>query len=151
MQNLSLCSKYTDIIYKKYFTFLNKYININIQSHEHREKTHSQREVRTTCKWTGPTYNVNWETDVKCISYLMGNKNPVPYEWVKVAQSCPTLCDPMDCTVHGILQARILEWVAAVPFSRGSSRPRDWTQASHIVGEFFTNWATREAQEYRSG
>ena len=43
---------------------------------------------------------------------------------VKVAQSCPTLCDPMDCTVHGILQARILEWVA-FPFSRGSSQPRD--------------------------
>ena len=43
---------------------------------------------------------------------------------VKVAQSCPTLCDPMDYTAHGILQARILEWVA-FPFSRGSSRPRD--------------------------
>ena len=43
---------------------------------------------------------------------------------VKVAQSCLTLCDPMDCTVHGILQARILEWVA-FPFSRGSSQPRD--------------------------
>ena len=43
---------------------------------------------------------------------------------VKVAQSCPTLCDPMDYTVHGILQARILEWVA-VPFSRGSFQPRD--------------------------
>ena len=43
---------------------------------------------------------------------------------VKVAQLCPTLCDPMDCIVHGILQARILEWVA-VPFSRGSSQPRD--------------------------
>ena len=42
---------------------------------------------------------------------------------VKVTQSCPTLCDPMDCTVHGILQARILEWVA-FPFSRGSSQPR---------------------------
>ena len=42
---------------------------------------------------------------------------------VKFAQSCPTLCDPMDYSVHGILQARILEWVA-VPFSRGSSRPR---------------------------
>ena len=42
---------------------------------------------------------------------------------MKVAQSCPTLCDPMDYTVHGILQARILEWVA-VPFSRGSSQPR---------------------------
>ena len=45
---------------------------------------------------------------------------------VQVAQSCPTLCDPMDCTVHGILQARILGWVA-FPFSRGSSQPRDWT------------------------
>ena len=45
---------------------------------------------------------------------------------VKAAQSCPTLCDPMDCIVHGILQARILEWVA-FPFSRGSSQPRDQT------------------------
>ena len=53
-------------------------------------------------------------------------------------------------TVHGILQARILEWVAS-PFSRGSSRPRDQTQVSHIAGGFFTNWATREAQEYWSG
>ena len=43
---------------------------------------------------------------------------------VKVAQSCPTFCDPMDYTVHGILQARILEWVA-FPFSRGSPQPRD--------------------------
>jgi len=43
---------------------------------------------------------------------------------VKVAQSCPILCDPVDYTIHGILQARILEWVA-VPFSRGSSQPRD--------------------------
>ena len=43
---------------------------------------------------------------------------------VKVAQLCPTLCHPMDYTVHGILQARILEWVA-FPFSRGSSQPRD--------------------------
>ena len=52
---------------------------------------------------------------------------------------------PMDYTVHGILQARILEWVA-FPFSRGSSQPRDWTQVSHIAGGFFTSWATREAQ-----
>ena len=52
----------------------------------------------------------------------------------------------MDCVVHGILQARILEWVA-FPFSRGSSQPRDRTQGlSHIVGKFFTSWATREAQ-----
>ena len=47
---------------------------------------------------------------------------------VKVTQSCPTLCDPMDYTVHGVLQARILEW-EAIPFSRGSSQPRDRTQA----------------------
>ena len=66
-------------------------------------------------------------------------------ETVKVAQSCPTLCDPMDYTVHGILQASVLEWVA-FPFSRGSSQPRDQTQDSHIAGGFFTSWATREAQ-----
>ena len=51
---------------------------------------------------------------------------------VKVAQLCPTPCDPMDYTVHGILQARILEWVA-FPFSGGSSQPRNQTQVSHIV------------------
>ena len=51
----------------------------------------------------------------------------------------------MDYTVHGILQARILEWVA-VPFSRGSSQPRDQTQVSHIAGGFFTIWAPREAR-----
>ena len=57
---------------------------------------------------------------------------------VKVAQSCPTLCDPVDDTFHGILQARILEWVA-FPFSRGSSQPRDRTQVSHTAGGFFTS------------
>ena len=58
---------------------------------------------------------------------------------MKVVQWCPTLCDPMDYTVHGILQARILEWVA-FPFSKGSSQPRDQTQDSLIAGEFFTSW-----------
>ena len=57
---------------------------------------------------------------------------------VKVARSCPILCDPIDHTVHGILQARILEWVA-IPFSRGSSQSRDRTQVSHIAGGFFTS------------
>ena len=61
---------------------------------------------------------------------------------VKVAQSCLTLCDPMDYTVHGILQAKILEWVA-ISFARGSSQPRDRSQISHIAGEFFISWATR--------
>ena len=62
------------------------------------------------------------------------------------------LCDPMDCdyTVRGIIQARIMEWVA-FPFSRGSSQPRDRTQVSRIAGGFFTNWATREAQVHWSG
>ena len=65
-------------------------------------------------------------------------------------QSYLTLCEPMDCslpgsTVHGIFQARILQWVA-ISFSRRSSRPRDWTQVSRIVGRHFTIWATREVQ-----
>ena len=68
---------------------------------------------------------------------------------VKVVQSCPTLCNPIDCSppgssVHGILQARILEWIA-IPFSRGSSWCRAQTQVSWIVGRFFIIWATREA------
>ena len=59
---------------------------------------------------------------------------------VKVSQLFPTLCDPMDYTVHGILWARIVEWIA-FPFSRRSSQPRDWTQVSSIAGGFFPNWA----------
>ena len=55
-----------------------------------------------------------------------------------------TLCNSLYCIVQGILQARILEWVA-FPFSRGSSQPSDRTQVSHIVGGFFTSWVTREA------
>ena len=61
---------------------------------------------------------------------------------VKVTQSCPTLYDLMNYTVHGILQARILEWVA-FPFSRGSSQPRDQTQVSRTAGGFFTSWVTK--------
>ena len=65
---------------------------------------------------------------------------------MKVAQSCPTLCDPMNYTVHRILQARILEWVA-LPFSRGSCQPRDRTQVSRIADGLFTSWATRDLLE----
>ena len=71
------------------------------------------------------------------------------YMHTKSLQSCPTLCDPMYCSppgssVHGILQARILKWVA-IPFSTGSSWPMDWTRVSCIAGRFFTIWATKEA------
>ena len=68
---------------------------------------------------------------------------------VKVAQSCLTLCDPMEYTVPGILHGRIPEWVA-FPFSRGSSQPRDRIQVSHIAGGFFTSWATRKALKITS-
>ena len=66
-----------------------------------------------------------------------------------VTQPCLTLRNPMDCSppassVHGILQARILEWVACPPSPRGSSLPRDQTQVSHIGSGFFTIWATRK-------
>ena len=68
--------------------------------------------------------------------------------WTEVAQSCPTLCDPMDCSlpgssIHGIFQARVLERVA-ISFSKESSQPRDRTQVSYIADRPFTVWATRE-------
>ena len=77
-----------------------------------------------------------WIVCVRSTNYL-GLESEVK---VKVAQSCPTLCRPMDYIVHGILQVRILEWVA-IPFSWGSSQPGDRTQISHSAGRFFTSWA----------
>ena len=75
---------------------------------------------------------------------------PVFSRLSEVAQSCPTLCDPTDCSlpgssVHGIFQAIVLEWLA-ISFSRGSSWPRDRTQFTHIVDRCFIIWATREVQ-----
>ena len=66
---------------------------------------------------------------------------------VLVTQSCPTLCDPMDCSppgssVHGILQARIFEWVA-ITFSRGSTWSKVWTWVSHIADRLYTIWVTK--------
>ena len=81
--------------------------------------------------------------------YHLSHQGSPVSTWSEVAQSCPTLCDPMDCSlpgssVHGIFEARTLEWVA-ISFSRGSSWARDRTRVSHIVGRLFTVWATREA------
>ena len=64
---------------------------------------------------------------------------------VQVTRLCLTLCNLADYTVHGTLQARILEWVAFA-FSRAFSQPRDWTQVIRIAGRLFTSWTTREAQ-----
>ena len=89
--------------------------------------------------------NQFYETDTSLwkmkVSTLKKKRN-----WKRKLLSCVWLYDPMDCSpsgfsVHGILQARILEWVA-IPFSRGSSWSRDRTWVSHIVGRFFTIWAT---------
>ena len=82
-----------------------------------------------------------WE-ELIFVDHLLGT------EWKR--KSCPTLCNPVDYTVHGILQAKVLEWISC-PFSRGSSQIRDQTQISHIAGRLFTSWATREAQKYWSG
>ena len=103
----------------------------------------------------------SWEVSAKGTSQLLKTTyvicswppsfifKPVSEVKVLIAQSYPTLCDPVDCSppgssVHGILQARILEW-AAIRFSRGSSPPGDQTWVSCIAGRFFTFWATREA------
>ena len=72
------------------------------------------------------------------------------YTFKKMNFHSPTLCYPMDYSLpgssaHGILQVRIPEWVA-IPFSRGSSQPRDQTQVSCIAGRVLTIWVTREAQ-----
>ena len=81
---------------------------------------------------------LHWQVDSLPLSHL-GSLVSSPHiqQKVKVAQLCPTLHDRLDYTVHGILQARILEWVP-LAFSRGSSQPRDQTQVSHIADRFFT-------------
>ena len=92
-----------------------------------------------------------WKSHISLTHFISQN---MPWEpiWVqrvnvKVAQLCPTLWDPMKCSqavssVRGILQARILEWVA-IPFSRGSSQPQDQTRVSCFVGRLLTIWATQ--------
>ena len=91
-----------------------------------------------------PTQN---RTRVSCIAGGFFTKWAI--REAQVTQSCLTLCDLMDYIVHGILQARILEWVA-FPFSRGSSQPRDWTQVSCTAGRFFTIWATSSLVKTKS-
>ena len=92
----------------------------------------------------------------RCIAWFKHGSDAVrfifKYESL-LAQSCPALCDSMNCSppgssVHGILQARKLAWVA-ISFSRGSLRPRNLTQVSCIAGRFFTNWDTKKVLVYR--
>ena len=101
-----------------------------------------ERELECTGYNRSTSWNMS-KSYKNCASYW-------PEYRVKVTQSCLTLCHPMDCTVPGILQARIPEWVA-FPFSRGSSLHRNWTGVSCTAGGFFTKWAIREAKSADKG
>ena len=68
-----------------------------------------------------------------------------------VAQLCPALCDPIDCSLPGSSFHGDSPGKNTIPSSRGSSQPKEQILVFHIAGRFFTNWATREAQEYWSG
>ena len=118
----------------------------------------SDRSHHSICPWWGLVNEWNGAQGMCCFFYRFWVILKVFNFWnsiinklmiivlcilkVKVAQLCLTLWP--HGLVHGILQARIVEWVA-FPFSRGSSQPRDWTQVSHIAVWFFTSWATTEA------
>ena len=89
---------------------------------------------------------INYNKKINSIIIVILDSGMKKWKWV--AQSYPTLCDPIDCSlpgssVHGIFQAIALEWIS-ISFSRGSSQPRAWTQVFHIVDRSFTVWATRE-------
>ena len=111
----------------------------------------SQSRDRTHVSGIAGRFFTSWATREECWCNVNQFNHGQVCVCAKSLQSCPTVCDPMDyiaCQVPlsmGVLQARILEWVA-MPSSRGSSWSRDLTQVSHIAGGFFTVWATREAQ-----
>ena len=121
--------------------------------------THWQQALHFTHPWVRVSWGVgaSWG-HIPSISPVLGTRDPPPFPdaterscvCVLVAQLCPPLGDPTDCSlpgssVHGILQARILEWLA-MPFPRGSFWLRDRPWVSHTAGGFFTIWATREAK-----
>ena len=91
-----------------------------------------------------PTFFHGWGEEARGLNRVW----VLEVKWSEVAQLCPTLCDPMGCSlsgpsVHGIFQARVLEWIA-ISFSRGPSWSRNRNQVSRIAGRRFTIWATRE-------
>ena len=103
-----------------------------------------------SCRWYRVERKLSyfkWLTPSLLLIEIHPNGKVKVWSESEVTQSCPTLCDPVDCSppgssVRGILQARILAWVA-ISFSRGSSRPRDRTRVSQIAGRHFTIWATK--------
>ena len=133
--------------------------------------SHNQRQKAATHVLSPPSHSctLGWESSflfcipLPCPVLVLKDggyseeRNEEVWGWKsesEVAQSCPTLCYPMDCSppgssVRGILQARILEW-GATAFSRRSSQLRDRTQVSRITDRRFTIWATREAQGWKT-
>ena len=118
--------------------------------------TLENRPQRSHIKYQNPrsiccqrTVSIHWSWFRATSSYALSGSSFLEGKCVcRVTQSCPTLCDPTNCSpprssVHGISQPRTLEWVA-IPFSRRSSQPRDRTHVSCIAGRFFTIWAIRE-------
>ena len=112
--------------------------------------TSYQVQTLLRCTWHELLYLLQVWIQPLLLSLQPDARLYMPCVYVRVSlQSWLALCEPMDYSrplfsVHGILQARILDWVA-FPFSRRSSQPRDGTQVSCIAGRFFTIWATREA------
>ena len=103
-------------------------------------KNHSKLEM-VKQEMANETINILGISELKWTGMRKINSDNHYIYWkvkVKVPQLCLTLCDPMDYTVHGSLQARILELVV-IPFSRESSQPSDQTQVSNIAGRFFTS------------
>ena len=93
----------------------------------------------------GENFPVMNTSSFVCLSNVFYKYTIFSIKHVHTLWLCLTLCNPMDYTVHGILQARIPEWVAFL-FSSGCSQPRNWTGVSCIAGGFLTSWITREAR-----
>ena len=117
------------------------------------------RRLGALCSWSLSSQHLPFVGRLLHLQNNSGNLHPILlsryFVCVLVTQLCPTLCNPMDCSppgssVHGIFQARILEWVA-IFFSRGSSWPKDWTWVSCTAGRFFAIWATRAAKAEDGG
>ena len=114
-------------------------------------KDDAVKVLHSVCQhiWKTQQWPQDWTKSVFIPIPKKGNAKECSKQSKALAQSCPTFCNPVDCSlpgssIHGILQARILQWVA-ISFSRRSSQARDRTWVSRIAGKRFTIWATREA------
>ena len=131
---------YNQIFFLKYDSFL----SMQMFYHLNALRYFYEKDIRSFDKLSD---NKIWKRRVLWYRSNFRKLEPWWFVCAFVAQSCLTLCEPMDCSppgssVHGILQTRILEWVT-IPFSRGSSQPRDQTWVSCTAGRFFTIWAIR--------